>query len=85
MRKLVFGGIGVVWGGAVLVYSFSGGGPRGGGGAYGAGQTAGTVFGGLLFVVGLIYCILGLVSLGSAKGKRKRKQKKRQRTDYEDE
>lgn len=58
MKNRIFGGIGVLWGGAVLVSSMLKGGPEGNG-AYGAGQTGGLVFAGLLLVVGLYFLIKG--------------------------
>ena len=58
MRNRIFGGIGVLWGGAVLVSSLMKGGPEGQG-AYAAGQTGGMIFGGLLFVAGLYFLIKG--------------------------
>jgi hypothetical protein len=57
-RNLVFGVIGIVWGGLILIS-----GPIRGGyhesGAFGQGMSAGLVFGGLLFVAGLYYFIKG--------------------------
>lgn len=58
MRNRVFGGIGILWGGGVLIAAFARGGPQGAG-AYGAGQTAGLLFGGLLLVAGLYYFFKG--------------------------
>lgn len=58
MRNRVFGAIGVIWGGIVLLSVFTRGGPSGGG-AYGAGQSAGLVFGALLFIAGLYYLVKG--------------------------
>ena len=58
MRNRVFGLIGVLWGGGVLISGLSGGGPQGSG-AYQSGQTAGFALGGLLLVVGLFYLIRG--------------------------
>lgn len=58
MRNRIFGGIGVLWGGAVLVSSLLKGGAQGDG-AYAAGQTGGIILGGLLFVAGLYYLIKG--------------------------
>jgi len=52
MRNRIMGGIGVLWGGAVVVFSLLKGGAQGEG-AYAAGQTGGIFLGGLLFVVGL--------------------------------
>ena len=57
-RNRIFGGIGVLWVGAVLLSGLMGGSAPTSG-AYGAGHAAGTVFGGLLFVVGLYYLIKG--------------------------
>jgi hypothetical protein len=51
MRNRIFGGIGVIWGGLMLVSAFLRGGPRGSG-AYATGQTAGLVFAVLLVLVG---------------------------------
>ena len=57
-RNRILGGIGVLWGGGILLFRLFGSQPAAAG-AYGAGQTAGLVFGGLLFVVGLYYLIKG--------------------------
>ena len=54
MKKKILGWIGVVWGGLVLLSGFakmSSGGI--GEGAYGAGQFAGFIFGGLLCLAGV--------------------------------
>lgn len=54
MKNKVLGWIGVIWGGLVLLSGFvkmSSGGV--GGGAYGAGQVAGFVIGGLLCLAGV--------------------------------
>ncbi|GIX05005.1 MAG: hypothetical protein KatS3mg114_0874 [Planctomycetaceae bacterium] len=59
MRNVIFGGIGVLWGGGILLYSLLGGDPRAGG-AYGAGQAAATIFGLLMFAAGLYYLITGI-------------------------
>ena len=58
MRNRIFGAIGVLWGGGILVAGIVKGCPEGEG-AYGSGQIAGLVFGGLLFVVGLYFLIRG--------------------------
>src|SRR4051812_8807482 len=58
MRNRIFGGIGVVLGGAILVYSLMQGGPQGEG-AYAVGQIIGMCFSALLLVVGLCYLIMG--------------------------
>lgn len=58
MRNRILGGIGVLWGGAMLLRFFL---QRGSSGsrAYAAGQTAAVAFGALLFLVGLYYLIKG--------------------------
>jgi hypothetical protein len=65
MRNRIFGAIGVIWGGAVLVYSLTKGGPQGQG-AYAAGEIGAMIFGGVMFVVGLYYLIKGS---GTSQGK----------------
>jgi hypothetical protein len=59
MRNRIFGALGVLWGGAVLIYALTKDEAPRGTNAAAAGNTAGTVFGGLLFVVGLYYLIKG--------------------------
>jgi hypothetical protein len=49
------GGTGVVWGGAVVLYGLLG--QERAGGAYGAGQVAGIIFGAVLLLAGLYYLI----------------------------
>jgi len=56
MRNKIFGAIGVLWGGAILVSAFLNGGPQGSG-SYAAGQTAGLVFALLLLAVGAHYLL----------------------------
>jgi len=56
MRQRVFAGIGVVWGGLILVRRLFAGPPTGSN-AYAAGQIAGVVVGALLFGVGLYYLV----------------------------
>jgi hypothetical protein len=58
MRNRIFGAIGVIWGGAVLVNAFRGAGSHESG-AYAAGHTTGVIFGGLLFTVGGYYLLSG--------------------------
>jgi len=58
MRNRIFGAIGVVWGGLMLVSAFLTGGPQGSG-SYAAGQTAALVFAILLVVVGGYYLVKG--------------------------
>ncbi len=62
MRNVIFGGIGVLWGGSILLYSMFKSEPFESG-AYGAGQKAGLVTAVLLFGVGLVYLIMGILSL----------------------
>jgi hypothetical protein len=54
MRNKIFGVIGVLWGGGILVSAFLRDAPAGSD-AYAAGHTGGLVFGGLLFLVGAYY------------------------------
>ena len=58
MRNRIFGAIGLVWGGLMLLSSFLQGGPQGSG-AYAAGQTAALVFAALLVLVGGYYLMKG--------------------------
>ncbi len=58
-RNRIFGGIGVVWGGLLIVRAFATGFEVTGSEGYAAGQTAGIILGFLLFVVGLYYLIKG--------------------------
>jgi hypothetical protein len=58
MRNRIFGGIGVVWGGAILIYALFTSGSQAQG-AYGAGQMGGVIFGVVLFGVGLYYLVKG--------------------------
>jgi hypothetical protein len=54
VRNKLFGTIGVIWGGAMLVSAYSRGAPEGEG-AFAAGQTIGIVFAVLLIVIGAYY------------------------------
>ena len=54
MRNRIFGGIGVLWGGAILANWLLADTPSGSA-AYNAGTTAGVVFGAIMFVAGLYY------------------------------
>ncbi len=58
MRNRTLAWIGVIWFGAVLIYSFIKGWPEGEG-AYAAGRRVGIFVAGLLFVVSLYYLIKG--------------------------
>ena len=57
MRQRVLGGIGVLWGGLILLNRLFGAAPPSGSGAYSAGQNAALVFAVLLFAVGLYYLL----------------------------
>jgi hypothetical protein len=58
MRNRIFGAIGVVWGGLMLVNALLRGGPQGSG-SYAAGQTAALVFAALLVLAGGYYLVKG--------------------------
>ena len=58
VRNRIFGAIGVIWGGAILVRALLTGGPQGTG-SYAAGQTSAFVFAGLLVLVGGYYFLKG--------------------------
>jgi hypothetical protein len=55
MRNKIFGGIGVLWGGAVLFRGLTSGSTAGGSSAYQAGQSGALIFGALMFAVGTYY------------------------------
>jgi hypothetical protein len=55
MRDRIFGGIGIVWGGLVLINGLVAGAQ--GSGAYATGRSGGMVFGGLLLCTGLYYVL----------------------------
>ncbi|GHT93444.1 hypothetical protein FACS1894116_05460 [Betaproteobacteria bacterium] len=55
MRNKTFGGIGILWGGAILFRWLTSGTPDGGSSAYQAGQSGAVIFGALMFIVGLYY------------------------------
>jgi len=56
MGDRIFGLIGVLWGGGLLLSFFLGTNPID---AFDAGQITGLIFGGVLFVVGLYYLVRG--------------------------
>jgi hypothetical protein len=58
MRNRIFGAIGVIWGGLILVSAFLRGGPLGSG-SYAAGQTGALVFAVFLVIVGVYYLLKG--------------------------
>lgn len=83
MRHVIFGAVGVLWGGAILLYAAFGA-PRGEG-AFGAGQLAGTLFGVVMFAAGLYYLIDGIRGTGSDDEPRERPRKKKKRKPRRDE
>lgn len=58
MTQRIFGLIGVLWGGGVLINLFVTGGPQGSG-AFAAGQYGGLAFAGVMLVVGMFALIRG--------------------------
>jgi len=56
MRK-IFGGIGVLWGGAILFRWLTSGSPGASSSAYQAGQSGAAIFGALMFAVGMYYVL----------------------------
>ena len=60
MRNRIFGAIGVLWGGGLLLFQLLSGGQTQAKGAYGSGQTGGLIFGGLLLAAGMYYFIKSL-------------------------
>lgn len=59
MRNRIFGAIGVLWGGLILLGRLATGHTVDRAGAYAAGQAVGLVFATLLLVVGLYYLVRG--------------------------
>lgn len=55
MRNKIFGAIGAIWGGLILLNGLMSNSSGSASGAYNSGQTGGLVFGGLLLVVGVYY------------------------------
>ena len=55
MRNKIFGGIGILWGGALVFRWLTAGTPSGGSSAYQAGQSGAVIFGALMLLVGLYY------------------------------
>lgn len=82
MRNAVIGGIGALWGAAILIYSMF---RQRGEGAYAAGQIAGTIFGVLMFGAGVYYLIMGIRSLGETQPRRKKRKRRRREDDEDDE
>ncbi len=54
MRNKIFGVIGILWGGSVLISFFARGMPMGGG-SYAAGSIVGLLFGVLMLIFGIHY------------------------------
>ena len=72
MRNRIFGAIGFVWGGWILLNVLSGGMDHGADSAYRTGQYLGIALGALMFTAGLYYLIRG-----DGGGPKKKKKKKR--------
>ncbi|MFV1985454.1 MAG: hypothetical protein ACC657_18035 [Thiohalomonadales bacterium] len=53
MRNKIFGGIGILWGGAILFNWLFSSSQASGNNAYQSGQSFAVIFGSLLFIVGL--------------------------------
>ena len=78
MRNKILGAIGVLWGGGVVIYSLVT--PRGGG-AYGAGQMVGTIFGVLMLIAGIYTLATADWSGKDDDEDRPRRKKRRRRRD----
>ena len=55
MRNKIFGAIGILWGGAILLNWLTASAPAAGSAAYQGGHTAAVVFGAVMFGAGLYY------------------------------
>lgn len=55
MRNKIFGGIGVIWGGAIALNWLTSDAPASGSAAYQGGQAGAAVFGVLMLIAGLYY------------------------------
>lgn len=55
MRNKIFGGVGVLWGGAILFRGLTSVSAGGGSSAYQAGQSGALIFGALMFAAGMYY------------------------------
>jgi hypothetical protein len=84
MRNIVFGAIGALWGGAILLRFLLEGGPRGQG-SYAAGEWVGVVFGLLLLSAGLFYLVTGLRANRAVKPKKLRARQRPVHVDEDDE
>ncbi|MFO0864870.1 MAG: hypothetical protein U0744_09500 [Gemmataceae bacterium] len=88
MRNIIFGGIGVVWGGGVVLYSLlSGSEVQIRNGAFAGGKIAGLALGVLLLIVGGFYLVQGFRSLGEEQDEpvRRTKKKKKAKRPADDE
>jgi hypothetical protein len=82
-RNLIMGGVGVLWGGAVLIYCAAQGGAKGSG-AYGAGQVVGMIFAVLMLLTGGFYLVLGIKEAIQTSVERPKRRKRRRRKDEEE-
>jgi hypothetical protein len=60
VRNRIFGAIGVLWGGGILVSAFFREVPQGASEAYARGFNMGLAFGGLLLIIGAYYLFKGI-------------------------
>jgi hypothetical protein len=79
MRNIVFGAIGVIWGGIILIRFLQTG--LQGEGAYRAGQVVALILMLLMVVAGAYYLVTGILALQGPPKRRKRKRPKRPRDD----
>lgn len=76
MRNVIFGAIGVLWGGGIVLNALLGD-ARPADGPAATGRAVGQFMGVLLFVAGLYYLVTGLRGLGKEAPKSKKGKKKR--------
>jgi amino acid transporter len=75
MRNLIFGVVGVIWGGFMLIGFARKGGPEGHG-AYFAGQVFALLLGVLLLGAGLYYLFAGIRSIRNGSWKAKKRKRR---------
>jgi hypothetical protein len=59
MLRRILGGVGVVWGGAIIIFHFTRNGTQAQGGAYEQGQLLALIFGVVLLLAGLYSSLKG--------------------------
>ncbi len=81
MKNIIGGIIAILWGGGVVLVAYMGGGPQGTG-AYAAGSMMGIICGAMLFVIGIVGLIMGVIQVNREQfGPKKKKRKRRRRED----